>query len=205
MPDARVERMIELLLDSDGVSAREMVDLALEEMGELELAETIVSPALREVGRRWEEGTASLSQVYMSGRICEGMIDDLMGDSGTPRKGHPHMAIASLDDYHLLGMKVVRSVLRANGFNLLDYGRCTLEELLDRVREDEVEVLLVSTLMLNSALRVRELSDDLDASVLLVVGGAPFNFDAQLWKEVGADRMGGSAGEAVTLVREAIR
>jgi methanogenic corrinoid protein MtbC1 len=32
------------------------------------------------------------------------------------------------------------------------------------------------------------------------VGGAPFLFDNQLWQEVGADAMGNSAAEAVTIV-----
>lgn len=33
-------------------------------------------------------------------------------------------------------------------------------------------------------------------------GGAPFLFDENLWREVGADAMGRNAAEAVTLVSE---
>ena len=34
----------------------------------------------------------------------------------------------------------------------------------------------------------------------VVVGGAPFLFDDQLWQEVGADAMGKSAADAVAIV-----
>ena len=57
--------------------------------------------------------------------------------------------------------------------------------------------------MLRSALRVRALRAALDAlgvHPFLIVGGAPFRFDAALWREVGADGCGHSASDAVTLV-----
>jgi len=34
----------------------------------------------------------------------------------------------------------------------------------------------------------------------LIVGGAPFRFDANLWKEVGADAMGKNASEAINII-----
>ena len=67
-----------------------------------------------------------------------------------------------------------------------------------------VRILLVSTLMLPSALRVREvrrLLDEEGVSPKIVVGGAPFRFDPRLWKDVGADAMGAGAAEAVAIVR----
>jgi methanogenic corrinoid protein MtbC1 len=57
--------------------------------------------------------------------------------------------------------------------------------------------------MLPSALKVREVSARLKAAAIpvrIAVGGAPFLFDDQLWREVGADAMGRSAAEAVTIV-----
>ena len=66
-------------------------------------------------------------------------------------------------------------------------------------------MLLVSTLMLSSALRVRELSALLrnaGSTMKLVVGGAPFLFDERLWREVGADAMGRCATEAPRIVEQ---
>ena len=114
------------------------------------------------------------------------------------------MAIAVLEDYHLLGKQMVHSALQASGYDLLDYGRMDLEELVTKVRDDGIEILLVSTLMLRSALRIETLSERLREEGLqltLVVGGAPFRFDQELWKKVGADAMALNTAGALQTVR----
>ena len=99
-----------------------------------------------------------------------------------------------LADHHVLGMRIVRATLSAAGYEATDYGHgIGARELAERALADGIEVLLVSTLMLPSALQVSELSTLLrgqDSRIKLVVGGAPFLFDKRLWREVGADAMG---------------
>jgi methanogenic corrinoid protein MtbC1 len=115
------------------------------------------------------------------------------------------MAIAVLDDYHLLGKRMVYSVLRASGYALKDYGTVTADMLVRHVLRDRIAVLLISVLMLPSALHIKKLRADLHRAgcrPLIVVGGAPFRFDTDLWREVGADAMAGTASEAVTVVRK---
>ena len=57
--------------------------------------------------------------------------------------------------------------------------------------------------MLSSALQVRKVRDligRMHLPIKLIVGGAPFRFDGQLWKEVGADAMGYSAVDALEIM-----
>jgi monomethylamine corrinoid protein len=55
--------------------------------------------------------------------------------------------------------------------------------------------------MLPSALHIKELKARLsDTDVKIVVGGAPFRFDEELWKEVGADSFGRDSSEAIEIV-----
>ena len=78
-----------------------------------------------------------------------------------------------------------------------------MDQLVARVKADGIRILLISVLMLPSALRVRQLRERLEAEGCrpkLVVGGAPFRFDEQLWKEVGADAVGHTASEAIAVV-----
>jgi len=191
------------LLSLDRLAARNML---LESGGSetpLQLVERLVVPALERIGAGWEQGQVALSQVYMSGRICEELVDALLPHDGLGRKNRPKMAIAVLQDYHLLGKRIVYSVLRASGFELLDYGRVDTDDLVRRVRNDGVEVLLISVLMLSSALRVKDVQTrlkSLGSEVKIVVGGAPFRLDDQLWKEVGADAMGREASEALDII-----
>lgn len=195
---------LEALLSTDRIKAQKTLDSQGGETSSLERVNTVIVPALEELGALWETGKASLSQVYMSGRICEQLVDDLLPPSSLSRIDRPRMAIATLDDYHFLGKRIVYSTLRASGFELEDYGRQTVEDLVTRLAEDKTRILLVSTLMLPSALQVSELKRGLAKAgldkVRLVVGGAPFRLDRQLADEVGADASGTDASDAVEIV-----
>jgi methanogenic corrinoid protein MtbC1 len=170
--------------------------------------EQLIVPVLERIGAGWEEGSVSLAQVYMSGRICEEMVDVVLPPTDSSRTDQPPMAIAVLEDYHFLGKRLVYSALRASGYSLLNYSRCETDELVQRVIADNIRILLISTLMLPSALRVRDVRAGLQAAgheVTIIVGGAPFRFDDQLWREVGADATGASAGDAVRLLEQLVR
>jgi len=117
------EQFEEALLALDRLKARQMVEEAATRLTALELVELMVVPALTRIGIRWEAGETDLSQVYMSGRICEELVDRLLPPGDPQRTDQPPMAIASLDDYHLLGKRIVYAMLRAAGFDLRDYGR----------------------------------------------------------------------------------
>ena len=177
---------------------------ALDRMPPLEAVERYIVPALIGLGDDWSQGHVALSQVYMGSRICEDVVERALPAAAAERKGLPRMAITVLSDYHMLGKRIVLSVMRACGFDILDYGRMDVDELVGRVRADGVGILLISVLMLPSALKVKAVRAALDAQgcqVRIAVGGAPFLFDSELWREVGADAMGRNAVDAVTIVQ----
>ncbi len=186
------------LLSLDRLKVQKMVMELDESWMPIQRVEKLVAPALERIGSGWEQGKVSLSQVYMSGRICEELVDTRLPSTAAGRKNQPRMAIAVLNDYHMLGKRIVYSVLRADGFDLLDYGRVETEDLVRRVNKDGIEVVLISTLMLPSALSVKDVKARLNGAgsdIKIVVGGAPFRFDSQLWQDVGADAMARNASE----------
>jgi methanogenic corrinoid protein MtbC1 len=171
----------------------------------LDVVERLVVPSLERIGDLWERGEVSLAHVYMSGRLCEELVDAILPPSDPRRVDQPPMAIAVLDDYRLLGKRMVYSVLRASGYELKDDGTLDGDALVSWVVRDGIVVLLISVLMLPSALhikRVRELLDRAGCRPLILVGGAPFRFDTELWREVGADAMADTAAEGVAVVRK---
>jgi methanogenic corrinoid protein MtbC1 len=177
---------------------------ALASQTPMQVLETLVAPALEQMGEEWNAGRTSLSQIYMSSRICEDMVARVLPPMAPERKGQPRHAIVVLSDYHVLGKRIVLAVMRASGFDILDYGRMDVDELVQRVLADNVKILLISVLMLPAALKVKAVRSKLDASgrqVRIAVGGAPFLFDAELWREVGADAMGRNAADAVSIVQ----
>jgi len=189
----------------DRVSVGEIVEGLQGAMEPSLMLEAVVTDSLDSIGRGWARGEIALSQVYMSGRICEEIVDRMVPSRNSEPVGGPRMAIAVLEDHHLLGKRIVYSWLRASGYEPKDYGSISASDLVGRVREDNIEVLLISALMLSSALKVKQVVDgvrELPEKVVIVVGGAPFRFDRRLWLEVGADATGDTASDAVRIVRD---
>ncbi len=194
-----VDQFEQALLSLDQLAVRNILVQATQNGNYMRFIEEAMVPALERLGQDWEKGRVALSQIYVSGRMCEKLVDTLV-PSEQARPSQPKTAIAVLEDYHLLGKRIVYSVLRSSGFAVLDYGRVTVDELVQKVNNDGVKVLLISTLMLPSALQVKQVRANLSREVKIVVGGAPFRFDDQLWQEVGADAMGYNASAAIEIM-----
>ncbi|SLM33223.1 Cobalamin B12-binding domain protein [Desulfamplus magnetovallimortis] len=198
-----IENFVQSLLSLDRLSAKKMLE-DFTSAPKITFIESVVIPALEKIGKGWQEGEFALSQVYMAGRICEDLVYEILPSGSPERKDQPKMAICVLSDQHKLGKTIVYSLLRASGFDLLDYGTMEVDDLVVNVRQDGIKVLLISVLMLPSALKIRQLKEklvSLDLDVKIVVGGAPFRFDNKLWQEVGADAMCANASEAVSVIR----
>lgn len=192
------------LLQINRIKATEIFENFYENGKGFNQLEIIAMRSLEEIGEGWENGTISLSQVYMSGVICEELIDKYMPKSNVKRKDVPKMAIAVLLDHHALGKRIVYSVLRAGGFEVLDFGQgLSIDDLVRQTIENKIEVLLISTLMLPSALKVKEVKENLasqGATTKIIVGGAPFRLDSTLWQSVGADADGKNASDIISIV-----
>ena len=103
----------------------------------------------------------------------------------------------------MLGERIVTAYLIGAGYAPLRYGRRDVQEVISLVSQDNIKYLVISTLMLPSALRIKEVTSGLAGKgVKVIVGGAPFRFDPELGKEVGADRVCLTASDAVTAIRE---
>lgn len=171
--------------------------------GAMQAVDGLMAPALVRLGEEWSAGRTALSQIYMGSRICEDIVERMLPLGRATGESMARPAIVVLSDYHTLGKRIVLSVMRASGVDVLDYGRMDVEPLVERVVADEVEILLISVLMLPSALKVRAVRSALDARgrrVRIAVGGAPFQFDEELWRDVGADAMGRNAADAMAIV-----
>ena len=204
----QISTFSDILLSMDRIGANKILCQLQEEHSPLQIVESLIVPALENIGRAWEKGDVALAQIYMASRICEELVDLFLPPTSPERSSQPQMAIALLDDYHALGKMIVYTSLRASGYELQDYGRVTTNELVQRVCDDSIQVVLISTLMLRSALQVKDVKNGLivaDSHAKVIVGGAPFRFDPELWQEVGADGMGATAGDALIAVSNTMK
>jgi len=190
----------------DSIRANNLIQNYHKDFGVTAAIENIVLPVMEKMGIDWEKGNIALSQIYMGGKICEESVNLILPPADPLRKSNPRMAILTYNDYHMLGKRIVYTMLRATGYELIDYGRVDDEhDLINMIKKDKVEVLLISVLMLNSAKGIKKVTDlikkeDLDTRV--IVGGAPFRFDRNLCSEIGAFAMVNHAGEIVGKITE---
>ncbi len=198
--------LFEAFVANDLVRALRIAERWSERHGATSMIDDLAVPTLEEIGRRWDAGALPLAQVYISGRICESIVDELLTDAAVARRSLPRLGIAALNDQHTLGKRVVSLVVRSAGHELIDYGSSTNpEELARRAAADSLDILLLSALMLSSALqveRVRRQLTTLRVPTRLIVGGAPFRLDPALSERVGADACGATASDAIRLISE---
>jgi len=196
------------LLNVDRIQANQIFESYFQLDGRFESIEKLAIDSLEKIGQGWEEGNISLSQVYMSGVICEELMDKFLPKTKKERIGVPKMAIAVLQDYHSLGKRIVYSVLRAGGFEIMDFGHgLSVDDLVERTLSNKIEILLISTLMLPSALKVKLVKEKLSiagSNVKIVVGGAPFRLDTELWKNVNADEDGKNATDIIGIIERMV-
>jgi methanogenic corrinoid protein MtbC1 len=193
------------LLRMDRLGVIRLVEGIVAEESSLSLFDDYLTPAMENIGKRWENGEASLAQVYMAGRICEQITLSYADGESHPVNSARSIAITVLDDYHVLGKRVIAAFLRGAGYGVDDYGRTSPEELVHKVIEHTPDILMISVLMLPSALRVKTVTEEIRKALSdpprIVVGGAPFRIDPGLGKEIGADVVGMNAGDAVRTAR----
>lgn len=202
--DTWADELYDALVALDRPRTQALFQQAAQRTSPMHAVETLMVPALIQLGHAWDSGQIALSQIYMSSRICEDIVERILPATAAERKTMPRLAIVVLCDFHTLGKRIVLSVLRASGFEVLDYGRMEVNPLVERVLADHVKILLISVLMLPSALKVKAVCAALaerGQQVRVAVGGAPFLFDPELWREVGADAMGRTASDAVMIAQ----
>jgi len=201
--------LLSSLLQVDRVAVRKLVVEAKEQFSLGTVIEELISPVMTNIGDQWATGTVSLSQLYMSGRLVEDLLVTLFPSTEIQFKKHPPIASAVLLDFHVLGKRIVDNSMRVAGYKVQDFGSgITVDKLVQQTIENDIEVLLLSVLMLPSAFRVGDVKAKLQEAgkdVKICVGGAPFRFDKNLWKEVNADVMGESATDAVAIVQKLLK
>ncbi|MBV6340194.1 cobalamin B12-binding domain-containing protein [Candidatus Magnetobacterium casense] len=203
--DGYIEDMTRALLSVDKVRAKEALAQTIKIYKPIEIVEYIIVPSLKQIGEAWTIDEVSLSQVYMSGKICNEILEDIIPRDNSIRQRQLTIAIATLEDFHTLGKQIVKGFLHAAGYEIVDYGNgLSVDGLVGLVIRDKIDVLLISVLMLPSALSIKEVRKRLkerQAAVTIVAGGAPFNFDDKLYEYVEADHMGKTVSDAINIIR----
>lgn len=170
-----------------------------------QIIQQMLVPSLHSLGKGWEEGRISLTQVYMGGRIAEELISELLPESRKDHAPWGKIVIGTMNDSHGMGQRIIASYLASSGAKVISLGLGVPPEKFVRTAiKEECDLIAISVLMYISALqvtRVRELVEKEKRRIPILVGGAPFNMDRTLWKQVGASAMGSNPSEGIAAAK----
>jgi corrinoid protein of di/trimethylamine methyltransferase len=172
-----------------------------------------LAKGLRIVGDRFEAGELWLPHLVLGAEALEAAVKVLEG----------HMALEDLEstsrgtvvigtvegDIHDLGLRIVASMLKANGFRVYDIG-CDAHTLnfIEKAKEVRADIIAASSLMTTTMPFMKDLIEALETAGIrdqykVMVGGGPVTKE---WaKAIGADGYGKDAAEAVQVAKELVQ
>lgn len=182
-----------------------------------EIVFEVVIPAVEEMmSNITKDPEANLAQHFMTAQIAADVTEKMLTRFKHPPESIGRVVIGTAHgDLHSLGKRIVMGCLKALMVDIVDLGvNVPAEKFVDAAVEQDAQVIAVSAMMVHSATgengprKIRQLLQErgLESRIRLVVGGAPYRFDNELYKTVGADGWaadGVNAGKVVIdLIRE---
>lgn len=210
MPEYDLDGLLNEILDASLDAALKRLAEAARRDGYPAVIRDYPEPVLQRTGKMWIDGTISLAQSYIAGKVAENVLKSALedGESGTITTPRGTAVLGNIeDDFHALGRRMVASFLRLDGWEIVDLGNdVSPGGFVDAALEREARIIGVSAMMLSTALNIRSLREELDRRNLsgllpLAVGGAVFNMRPGLVEEVGGDGTAPSAMDAPALFR----
>jgi trimethylamine corrinoid protein len=180
----------------------------------------IVVPAIELMMKSISENQGvSLAQHFMAAQIASEVVDDLMPRfAKTPEIVGKVVIGTAQGDFHGLGKRIVAGCLKAMMVEVVDLGlNVAPERFVDEAVAHDAQVIAISAMMVHTARgengcrKVRQILSELglEERIKVAVGGAPYRFDPELYRTVGADAWaenGITAGRVITdLIREVRR
>jgi methanogenic corrinoid protein MtbC1 len=166
----------------------------------------VFAPTQREIGRLWQMNEITVAQEH----YCSAATQLIMSQASAPifegpRSERKLVATCVAGDLHEIGPRMVADFFEMAGWRTYYLGaNVPTEAIIQTLADTHADVLAISASIAFHVSAVKQLIDRVRAdarcgAVRIIVGGHPFNADASLWREVGADGHAIDAKAAVAL------
>jgi corrinoid protein of di/trimethylamine methyltransferase len=167
-----------------------------------------LTPAIQEVGKRFEQNECFLPELVMAGDAMMAAVNILKQQMtseqlASSRKGE--IVIGTVKgDVHNIGKNIVATMLTAAGYDVVDLGiDVEASKFVEEAERHHADIIAVSALMTFSARNMKTVTEYLEMEgarkkYKLIFGGGPLN--EQWAKEMGADAYAPDAIKAVAAV-----
>ena len=181
-----LEEFVPLLLGADQIGASKLVGRAIELGWTIDdVRFDLITPALAEVGARWERGAIGVADEHLASSVCEWLLFNLAGrasrEAATGRRAAtgPRAIVGCSDgELHSLGARIVAHVLAEHGWTVLYLGAATPPAAWAQiVRSRRADVVVLCTTMPSLLARVRAALKEIKSArpdCRTVVGGQAY-------------------------------
>ncbi|EGW21929.1 cobalamin B12-binding domain-containing protein [Methylobacter tundripaludum] len=202
----------EAVFDTDRDKAFEVIHEAIAQgVTPEDIVFKVVIPSMEQMIKAISEDfDANLAQHFMASQIASQVTDEMVAQFQTSPETIGRVVIGtSHGDMHTLGKRIVSGCLRSLMIDVIDLGvNVSAERFVDTALEQDAGIIAISSMMVHTArseyscLAVRELLKQrrLEDRIKIIVGGAPYTWDRELYKVVQADAWasdGISAGKVI--------
>jgi len=202
------EKIAESLLEYDEEVTINLVKNALKNgMDALEIVDAL-SKGLRKIGDMFGSGEVFLPELMMAASImktCMDILTPLLSESKTSTMLGRIVIGTVKGDIHDIGKNIVRSLLQANGFEVIDLGvDVDPENFIEAIKNYKPDILAMSALLTTTINEMHKVIRKVEESGLrknikIIIGGAPTS--EEYAKKIGADAWGSDANDAVYKVK----
>jgi methanogenic corrinoid protein MtbC1 len=202
----------EAVFDTDRDKAFEVIHAAIAQgVTPEDIVFKVVIPSMEQMIKAISEDfDANLAQHFMASQIASQVTDEMVAQFQTSPETIGRVVIGtSHGDMHTLGKRIVSGCLRSLMIDVIDLGvNVSAERFVDTALEHNAGIIAISSMMVHTArseygcLAVRQLLKQrrLEDRIKIIVGGAPYTWDTELYNVVLADAWasdGISAGKVI--------
>lgn len=197
--DSLIQTYNAAIMEADAEDAKKIVRSALDQgLSAEEVLQGLIIPAMEVMLQEFSQDMDhNLAQHYLAAHIADEMSKELFELYTSPPLSQGKIVIGSAyGDMHTLGKRIVSGCLRARQIDVIDLGvNVTAEDFVENAVKHGASVIGISAMMSHTArgemgcLKVRQILNEkqLENQIKIIVGGAPFRFDPELYLYVGAD------------------
>ncbi|MFX0172937.1 MAG: B12-binding domain-containing protein [Candidatus Hodarchaeota archaeon] len=208
--DSMYENMAKSVVELDMEKAKSLAQEAIDQkLPLLEVIEKGFGEGIKRVGELWDEGDFFLPELMRGAQVMQEAVEIitpyLEGSVTLKSKGKVIMATIE-GDIHTIGKTIVATMLRANGFDVIDLGAdVKAEVIVSEAKKHNADLIGVSALLTTTMIGQKKVIEILEQEeyrdkIKVMLGGAPVTTS---WvEECKADGCAENAVEAVNLAKQ---
>lgn len=179
------EAMKTAMAELDEDALKELVEQVMSDGGDAQKALEACQAGMEQVGKLFEEGEYFVGDLIFAGEIMVDVMEVLkpaLAGSGEAKYGKMILCTVK-DDLHDIGKNIVKAMLEAGGFEVIDLGiDVAPEKVVAAAKENNIKIVALSGVL---TLALDSMKDTVAAfknagldDVKIIIGGCPVTADA---------------------------